>query len=112
MDEIYSTPSVNSPPVAGTAAFGKFMCVLQHVADAVQPPGMAELAARSGYPRPTVYRIVAGLLEHGLLAAQPDGAYVLGPRLLSLASRSWSRFDLRVALLPEDRKSTRLNSSH
>jgi DNA-binding IclR family transcriptional regulator len=105
MDETYSTPSASpapgSPPVAGTAAFGKFMCVLQHVADAAQPPSMAELAARSGFPRPTVYRIVAGLLEHGLVAAQPDGTYVLGPRLLSLASRSWSRFDLRVALLPD-----------
>ncbi|MBO9356309.1 helix-turn-helix domain-containing protein [Bordetella petrii] len=88
-------------PVAGIAAFGKFMCVLQQVADAARPPGMAELAARSGYPRPTVYRIVAGLLEHGLIVARADGTYVLGPRLLSLAGRSWARFDLRVALLPD-----------
>ena len=94
-------PVPGAPAVAGTAAFGKFMRVLQQIADAAQPPGVAELSAHCGYPRPTVYRIVAGLAEHGLVAARPDGTYVLGARLLSLASRSWSRFDLREALLPD-----------
>ncbi|HEY0294698.1 MAG TPA: IclR family transcriptional regulator [Bordetella sp.] len=88
--------------VAGTAAFSKFMDVLERVAEAEQPPGVAELARASGYPRPTVYRIVSALLEHGLISQRREGgAYELGPRLLSLASRSWSRFDLRVALEPE-----------
>lgn len=47
--------------VAGAAAFAKFMTVLQAVADAPQPPTAASLARSCGYPRPTVYRIVAAL---------------------------------------------------
>lgn len=90
------------PAVAGTAAFSKFMAVLQQVADAEHPPDVTELARGSGYPRSTVYRIVSALLEHGLIAQRREGgSYELGPRLLSLASRTWSRFDLRVALAPE-----------
>lgn len=101
MSETTAKPVPNSPAVAGTAAFGKFMGVLQLVADAGSPPDIAALTARSGYPRATVYRIVGGLLEHGMVVARPDGTYGLGPRLLSLASRSWSRFDRRETLLPD-----------
>ncbi|MGV2864666.1 IclR family transcriptional regulator [Achromobacter sp. AGC39] len=85
--------------VAGAAAFGKFMAVLQAVADAPEPPTAAALARVCGYPRPTVYRIVAALAEQGMVA-ETGGAYRLGTRLMSLASRAWSRFDLRAALAP------------
>ena len=76
------------------------MTVLQAVADAQQPPTAAALARACGYPRPTVYRIPAALAEQGMLM-ESGGAYRLGPRLLQLASRSWSQFDLRAALAPE-----------
>ena len=48
--------------VAGTAAFSKFMHVLQLVADSEQPLNVGALVKASGYPRPTVHRIVAALL--------------------------------------------------
>jgi len=84
--------------VAGTAAFSKFMHVLQLVADAEGPASMAALVRLSGYPKPTVYRIVAALVAEGMLREDGrDGALVLGPRLMQLASRSWSRSDLRLA---------------
>ena len=89
--------------VAGAAAFAKFMTVLQAVADAQQPPTAAALARACGYPRPTVYRILAALAEQGMLM-ESGGAYRLGPRLLQLASRSWSQFDLRAALAPSCRR--------
>lgn len=109
----------NSAQIAGTAAFSKFMTVLQAVADAPGPLSMVDLVRASGYPRGTVYRIVAALAQQGLIAeasgvggrAAPDpgavsagmkaGAtvrYGLGPRLLQLASRAWSQLDLRAAL--------------
>ena len=86
--------------VAGAAAFAKFMTVLQAVADAPQPPTAASLARSCGYPRPTVYRIVAALAEQGMVAepAAPTG-WAAGS--MSLASRAWSQFDLRAALAPE-----------
>ncbi|TDV13972.1 IclR family transcriptional regulator [Paraburkholderia caballeronis] len=84
--------------VAGTAAFSKFMTVLQRISDADAPPNVAALAAATGFPRPTVYRIVAALAAEGLIADGVDeGTYMLGPRLISLASRSWERSSLRVA---------------
>jgi DNA-binding IclR family transcriptional regulator len=63
-------------PVAGTASFSKFMHVLQLVADwpdAGEPPNVTALMRGSGYPRPTVHRIVAGLLAEGLLVELAPG---------------------------------------
>lgn len=84
--------------VAGTAAFGKFMQVLQLVADAEVPPSAADLVRASGFPRPTLHRIVAALQVEGLLCpGSRPGTLALGPRLIMLASRSWGRSDLRLA---------------
>lgn len=91
--------------VAGTAAFSKFMKVLQLVADASEPMNVAALMRASGYPRPTVHRIVAALQAEGLLAentrAGAIGTLALGPRLIQLASRSWGRSELRLAAVDE-----------
>ncbi|WP_133651128.1 IclR family transcriptional regulator [Paraburkholderia flava] len=93
-----STDSRDAAQATGTAAFSKFMAVLQLIADAAEPPTIAQLATLSGYPRPTVYRIVGALIAEGLVIERPHGAtFELGPRLLTLASRSWERSDLRVA---------------
>jgi DNA-binding IclR family transcriptional regulator len=90
------------PQVAGTQAFGKFMRVLQLVADAEQAPNVAALVQATGFPRPTVHRIVAGLLAERLLVEDPQTHLLrLGPRLIQLASRSWGRSDLRVAAMDE-----------
>ncbi|HEY2020802.1 IclR family transcriptional regulator [Paraburkholderia sp.] len=84
--------------VAGAAAFSKFIAVLQLIADAQSPPNVAKLSAASGYPRPTVHRIVAALQAEGLVIATGSGnTFGLGPRLINLASHSWERSDLRVA---------------
>lgn len=93
-----SSPDPSTPAVAGTQAFGKFMRVLQIVADAPEPPNVAALMRATGYPRPTVHRIVAALVAERML--EEDAATHLlrmGPRLIQLASRSWGRSDLRLA---------------
>jgi IclR family transcriptional regulator, KDG regulon repressor len=84
--------------VAGAAAFSKFIAVLQLIADAQSPPNVAKLSAASGYPRPTVHRIVAALQAEGLIVATGSGnTFGLGARLINLASHSWERSDLRLA---------------
>ena len=89
-----------SPQVAGTQAFGKFMRVLQLVADAEQAPNVSALVLATGYPRPTVHRIVAALLAERMLLEDPHTHLLsLGPRLIQLASRSWGRSDLRLAAM-------------
>jgi DNA-binding IclR family transcriptional regulator len=87
--------------VPGTAAFTKFMNVLQAVADAPQAPSVTELSKTLGYPRPTTHRIVAALLAEGmLLELSSDSRLVLGPRLIGLAYKAWEGSDLRVVAEP------------
>lgn len=87
--------------VPGTAAFTKFMSVLQMIGDSPREYGMAELCKVAKLPRATVYRIVDALRAEGLVAdAQPGNRLVLGPRLINLASRSWATFDLRTIAHP------------
>ncbi|MEJ8857750.1 IclR family transcriptional regulator [Variovorax robiniae] len=101
-----ATPSPADSPlhaqVAGTAAFSKFMRVLQLVADAEEPMNVAALMRASGYPRPTVHRIVQALIAERLLVeSQGAATLALGPRLIQLASRSWGRSELRLAAVDE-----------
>ncbi|KAF1037789.1 MAG: Transcriptional regulator KdgR [Herbaspirillum frisingense] len=83
--------------IAGTAAFSKFVAVLQLIADQDTPLTIAQLAALSGYPRPTVYRILAALMAEGMVVENPrTKQFEVGPRLINLASRAWDRSDIRA----------------
>lgn len=91
-----------TPAVAGTAAFSKFMQVLQIVADSPEPLSIAAIARLSDYPRPTVHRIVQALVAERMLVERAGtGTLGLGPRLLQLASRSWGRSEFRLAAVEE-----------
>ncbi|WP_213956149.1 MULTISPECIES: IclR family transcriptional regulator [unclassified Variovorax] len=100
-----ASSSAESPlqaQVAGTASFSKFMRVLQLVADAEEPVNVGALMRASGYPRPTVHRIVAALVAERMLVENPGAATLaLGPRLIQLANRSWGRSELRLAAVEE-----------
>ena len=88
--------------VAGTAAFSKFVHLLQLVADSDAAMTVAELCKVSGYPRPTVYRTVYALIAEGLLSESVvSGRLELGPRLIQLANRSWKRSDLRLLAMAD-----------
>jgi DNA-binding IclR family transcriptional regulator len=82
--------------VQGTAAFGKFMRVLQAVADEPGAVNIAGLCRATGFPRSTTHRIVAALMAEGMLTEERrTGELTLGPRLISLGYRSWDSSDLR-----------------
>lgn len=84
--------------VQGTASFGKFMTVLQAIADRPGGLDMAGLAGALSYPRGTLYRIVQALVAEGLVTeTRRTGTFELGPRLIQLASMSWEGSDLRQA---------------
>lgn len=77
------------------------MSVLQLIGDSPRQFGMSDLCKTSGLPRATVYRIVDALRAEGMVAeTQPGSTFVLGPRLINLASRSWETFDLRTVAHP------------
>jgi DNA-binding IclR family transcriptional regulator len=94
--------SVAQKQVAGTASFSKSMRVLQLVADSDEPMNVGALMRASGYPRPTVHRIVAALIAERLLREVEGSAMLsLGTRLIQLASKSWGRSELRLAAVDE-----------
>lgn len=48
---------------------------------------LSQLAEAAGLPRPSTHRIAVTLVEQGFLRQDPDGAYLLGIRLLELGSQ-------------------------
>ncbi|MGW8604548.1 IclR family transcriptional regulator [Streptomyces sp. NPDC055893] len=50
------------------------------------PFALAELAAITGFPRATAYRLTIALERHRLVARDARGRFVLGPRLAELAA--------------------------
>jgi DNA-binding IclR family transcriptional regulator len=83
--------------IPGTAAFGKFMRIVQEVADEPGQQTIAKLSSVTGMPRPTVHRTVTALIGEGMLSEDGSGHLQLGPRLISLAFRSWEGSTLRRA---------------
>jgi DNA-binding IclR family transcriptional regulator len=57
-----------------------------------------ELAARSGIPRPTVYRIARALAKEDFVRLLPSGRFVVGPGLMGVAISS--RRDIRHEVSP------------
>jgi DNA-binding IclR family transcriptional regulator len=49
------------------------------------PAALADLVERSGLARPTAYRIAVALEHHRMVARDPQGRFVLGPRIAELA---------------------------
>ncbi|WP_187772322.1 IclR family transcriptional regulator [Agrobacterium sp. B1(2019)] len=74
----------------------------------LQPAGetIRGLSEQLSMPRSTVYRILNTLHAHNVVQRRLDGTYVLGPRLLSLASkvRSEATFDLVAVAQPTMKK--------
>jgi DNA-binding IclR family transcriptional regulator len=71
-----TTGAPGGPP----GAVEKSFVVLEAVASAAQPLGVSELARQTGLPKSTVHRILAILVDFGLVRRGQDG-YRLGRRL-------------------------------
>ena len=70
----------------GTALLTKALDVIDRVAATGARPKVADIAAATGYARPTLYRILGALQARGMVLQDPrDHAYTLGPRFTELA---------------------------
>jgi DNA-binding IclR family transcriptional regulator len=78
---------------------GRVLAVLEAVADLDDAATLANLARRTGIPKPTVRRIAADLVGRGMLQ-RGDRAYWLGPRLLELGRRATAQHGLQEAATP------------
>lgn len=88
--------------IAGVAALGKAIGMLNVVANAPHPMRFADLLTRTELPKATLHRILSALIDHGLLRIEErDRTYRLGLRLFELAHKVWADFDVRGAAEPE-----------
>ncbi|CAN5720444.1 ABC transporter substrate-binding protein [soil metagenome] len=90
----------HDPPARGgrVPALARAAIVLQTVSDAGRPMTLAELTARTGFPKSSVMGICHALADELLLARGVDGTYALGSRVFELAStvraQSWPIHDI------------------
>jgi IclR family acetate operon transcriptional repressor len=78
----------------------RMMAVLETIAVGGRPVSVAELQTATGLPRPTCYRMLQSLREHGLVEVVDAGRYQLGVRLRRLAMLGWSDGDVVTATAP------------
>lgn len=62
----------DQPAVAGTALIGKAFRLIDLVAAAPGLVTAAELAAATGWPKATLYRILASVTAHGFVRLDPQ----------------------------------------
>ena len=87
--------------IPGAQALRRGLSLLDIVAET---PGLrfSEIADRAGLTRATAHRMLATLVEAGLLRTdERDQRFHLGFKLFEMAHRVWDQFDLRSAAEPE-----------
>lgn len=72
---------------SGAAAIDKVLDIAELVAEAPEGMTAAEIAERTGLPRPTVYRLLAALGRRGYLTTGPDRRIRIGLSFLRIGSR-------------------------
>lgn len=70
------------------------MAVLEHLVNAPQGAGLAELALATGAPKTSLVGLLQALVHERCLQRQASGKYVLGERIRALALRSSAGQDL------------------
>lgn len=79
-----------SNPVAnaGVQSLDRAFALLEAVADAGGSARLTQLATATGFPLPTIHRLVRSLVDGGYLRQEPSRSYALGPRLIRLGDRA------------------------
>lgn len=70
------------PSVSGVGVVDKTMAILAALEEG--PRSLGELSAGTALPRATAHRLAVALEDHGMVARDAGGCFVLGPRLVSL----------------------------
>lgn len=80
-------PARRAPAVRGATvpAVDRALSLLDRLARQREPMSLARLATDLALPKSSVHGLCNTLLQHGYLRRQSDGAFRLGPRVMSLA---------------------------
>ncbi|GAA1699026.1 IclR family transcriptional regulator [Streptomyces yatensis] len=100
MPNSVNTPASHreEPRAAAKGPVDKALEVLDALVQPDAPHRLADLAARTGLPKPTVHRLLQTFADAGYAVPGPGGNYQAGPRLLGLAATTMaSSRELRLA---------------
>lgn len=85
----------------GVSTVGKALEILDLISEIGRPVRFKELELASRFPKPTLYRFVQTLTDHGMLNFDPDrNVYFLGIRLVRLAHAAWRQSILTTVAQP------------
>jgi DNA-binding IclR family transcriptional regulator len=90
-------PVAGRSPARGTAlvpAVSRALTLLERLAGAREPMGLARLAHDLGLPKSSVHGLCSTLVSYGYLRRQPDGTFLIGPRVMGLAQAFVSGTDV------------------
>ena len=98
----HAPPKSKPPPAAralgrGTAlvpAVSRALTLLERLAGARKPMSLAHLATDLALPKSSVHGLCNTLVSFGYLRRQPDGAFLIGPRVMGLAEAFVSGTDV------------------
>ncbi len=68
----------------GVAAVERALSIIAALESSDQPVTLAELAARTGFYKSTILRLLGSLITNGYVMRLPDGSYDLGPTAFRL----------------------------
>jgi DNA-binding transcriptional ArsR family regulator len=89
-------------PARGTNALQKGLAVLDCLAAAGGRLSFTELVRSTGYPKSTLHRILAALLEHGSVRLdREDNSYRFGWRVIDHARHASAELDIASIAQPE-----------
>ena len=100
------------PTVPTVGVLDKAVAVVDALAAAERPLGLAELLSASGLSRATAYRIAVALEGHGLVRRDGEGRFAPGLRLVGLGRSAAAAFPLAAAARPTTRRGGQRLGAH
>ena len=88
-----------------SATLAKGLKVLDFLGAQQSPQALRQITTGLGMTKPTAHRLLATLIDHGMVRFESsDNTYRLGMRLFELSRKVWQDFDLRGCASAEMRK--------
>ena len=91
-------PARRSPPATAAAplvpAVTRALTLLDRLAQQREPMSLAQLTSELALPKSSVHGLCNTLMSFGYLRRQPDGTFLIGPRVMSLAEAFVSGTDV------------------
>ena len=93
-DTLRSLPTAKATTTPLVPAVSRALALMERLAGAREPMSLARLAGDLALPKSSVHGLCNTLVSFGYLRRQPDGAFLIGPRVMGLAEAFVSGTDV------------------